>query len=122
MKGNLTGLYIGHAWSYDGLTWSDQYLGSVTTTVYFDDHSNVTFSYRERPDITLTDGASIPITFASGMTGLDGYGDSFSFVQSICSSSQRLCYGEDNPPTENPYYEASSMPDTTAESIQLSDQ
>ena len=92
MSGNLTGLYTGHAWSYDGITWSDQYLGSVATTVHFDDGSSTVFSYRERPDI-YTDNDRKPIAFATGMTGVDGYSDSFSFVQPICTSETQLCYG-----------------------------
>jgi hypothetical protein len=98
MSGNLTGLYTGHAWSRDGITWSDQYLGAVATTVHFEDGSSTVFSYRERPDI-YTDVDRNPIAFATGMTGVDGYSDSFSFVQPICTSETQLCYGGTDKPS-----------------------
>ena len=100
MTGNLTGHYTGHAWSRDGVTWSDQSLGSVTTTVHFDDGSTTEFSYRERPDLLL-DAQGRPIALSTGMSGVDGYWDSFSFVQPICtcSSNTQLCYGGTAAPT-----------------------
>ena len=98
MGGNMTGYYTGHAWSEDGLLWSRQYLGSATTTVHFDDGSTTVFSYRERPDLLL-DGEGRPVAFASGMTGVDGYSDSFSFVQPVCTDETQLCYGGTEPAT-----------------------
>ena len=115
-QGNLTGLYTGHAWSEDGLTWSEQYLGSVTTTVHFDDGSRTVFSYRERPDVLL-DAEGRPIALATGMTAPDGYYNSFSWVQPICTCSEptQLCYGGSSAPTPCGKVSSTTQPVVTSE-------
>ena len=82
------------------MTWSEQFLGSVTTTVHFEDGATAVFSYRERPDVVL-DEKGKPIALATGMAGVDGYSDSFSFVQPICTcdTPAQLCYGGTEKPT-----------------------
>eukprot|EP01043_Picozoa_sp_COSAG02_P051257 COSAG02_NODE_5373_length_4390_cov_3.127709_2_plen_494_part_00 len=41
----------GHAWSQDGITWSEPRVGAYNTTVVFTDGTNMTCNRRERPQI-----------------------------------------------------------------------
>ena len=42
-----------HAWSRDGISWSEPRVGAYNTTVLFTDGTNMTCSRRERPQMIL---------------------------------------------------------------------
>lgn len=58
----------GHAWSRDGVTWSEPRVGAFNTTVLFTDGTSMTCTRRERPQMVL-DADGIPLVFFSGTTG-----------------------------------------------------
>lgn len=58
----------GHAWSRDGMTWSEPRVGAYNTTVLFTDGTSMQCSRRERPQMVL-DKDRIPLVMWSGTTG-----------------------------------------------------
>eukprot|EP00656_Telonema_subtile_P034063 TRINITY_DN38194_c0_g1_i1.p1 TRINITY_DN38194_c0_g1~~TRINITY_DN38194_c0_g1_i1.p1 ORF type:complete len:101 (+),score=12.88 TRINITY_DN38194_c0_g1_i1:245-547(+) len=58
----------GHAWSRDGLTWSEPRVGAFNTTIQFSDGTNMTCGRRERPQM-LQAADNTPLVMFSGMTG-----------------------------------------------------
>lgn len=73
----------GHAWSEDGITWSDLVIGAYGPRIPL---MNGTFwqnSYIERPQLLQEDDGT-PIAFFTGM-GRTTYTDSCSWVQKFCS-------------------------------------
>jgi len=66
----------GHAWSRDGVNWSEPRVGAYNTTVKFSDGTEMTCGRRERPQmVQAADGT--PIAMFAGVTGcppIDGTG------------------------------------------------
>ena len=58
----------GHAWSEDGVNWSEPRVGAFDTTIEFADGSSAKCERRERPQM-ITDGSGRPVAMASGVTG-----------------------------------------------------
>lgn len=58
----------GHAWSRDGVNWSEPRVGAYNTTVKFSDGTEMTCGRRERPQmVQAADGT--PIAMFAGVTG-----------------------------------------------------
>jgi hypothetical protein len=73
----------GHAWSLDGLTWSDQYIGAFGPVVRWVNGSYFVGAYAERPQI-LQDADGTPLAFFTGF-GMHNYTDSHHFAQLFCT-------------------------------------
>jgi len=58
----------GHAWSRDGVTWSEPRVGAYNTTVVFTDGTSMHCKRRERPQMVL-DKDGIPLVMFSGIMG-----------------------------------------------------
>ena len=58
----------GHAWSRDGLIWSEPTVGAFNTTIHFTDGTSELCGRRERPQMML-DGQGLPIVLFTGVTG-----------------------------------------------------
>ena len=58
----------GHAWSRDGVTWSEPRVGAYDTTLRFTDGTTLQCTRRERPQIVL-DEAGKPLVMFSGVVG-----------------------------------------------------
>ena len=84
----------GHAWSKDGVTWSEPRVGAYNTTVQFTDGTNMTCLRRERPQIYQDPVSRDPLVLFTGVTGCPpkagggapgalykGGGDSFTLAQ-----------------------------------------
>jgi hypothetical protein len=80
----------GHAWSRDGVTWSEPRVGAYNTTVVFTDGSEMTCKRRERPQMLL-DGDNVPLAMFIGIMGCQtiegtpykGGQDSFTLAQLV---------------------------------------
>ena len=76
----------GHAWSKDGVVWSEPRTGAYNTTIVFTNGTSFTCSRRERPQMIL-DGDGVPLAMTSGVTGCPpfgvykGGGDCFTLAQ-----------------------------------------
>jgi hypothetical protein len=79
----------GHAWSRDGIVWSEPRVGAYNTTVVFTDGTSMQCSRRERPQM-VQDAAGLPVVMFSGVTGCPqiasqpaykGGGDCFTLAQ-----------------------------------------
>eukprot|EP01043_Picozoa_sp_COSAG02_P072942 COSAG02_NODE_13966_length_1326_cov_1.089650_2_plen_101_part_00 len=58
----------GHAWSSDGITWSEPRVGAYNTTIELVDGTSMTCSRRERPQI-VQDEHGMPLVMFSGVVG-----------------------------------------------------
>jgi len=78
----------GHAWSKDGVEWSEPRTGAYNTTVVFTNGTSFTCSRRERPQMIL-DSTGTPLAMTSGVTGCPAFGvykgggDCFTLVQLV---------------------------------------
>ena len=77
----------GHAWSTDGVTWSEPRTGAFNTTVQFTDGTSMVCGRRERPQVHLNEDG-LPIAISAGTTGCPAFGkyykgdgDSFTLFQ-----------------------------------------
>lgn len=60
--------HTGHAWSRDGVNWSEPRVGAYNTTVKFTDGTEMTCVRRERPQmVQAADGT--PIAMIAGTVG-----------------------------------------------------
>ena len=77
----------GHAWSRDGLVWSEQDVSSFGPTITLSDKNRtvVRNSYVERPQVYQDPATLEPITLFVGLTRPDGYADSVSWAQPFCA-------------------------------------
>ena len=74
----------GHAFSYDGLTWSPLFTGAFGPVITSINGTITTTAYVERPQIFQNATTGIPITFFTGM-GVTSYYDSMSWAQPFCA-------------------------------------
>ena len=78
----------GHAWSRDGVEWSEPRVGAYNTTVVFTDGTSMTCQRRERPQM-VQDEHGVPLVMFSGVVGCPkindtaykGGGDCFTLAQ-----------------------------------------
>ena len=75
----------GHAWSYDGLTWSNQTIGAFGPIVRFTNGTYFTGAYAERPQVLQAPDRT-PIAFYMGF-GRSSYMDSVNWAQLFCTSA-----------------------------------
>jgi hypothetical protein len=75
----------GHAWSYDGITFSDLDIGAYGPRIPLRNGTIWQNSYIERPQV-LQDSKGNPVAFFTGM-GRSSYHDSCSWVQRFCQTS-----------------------------------
>jgi hypothetical protein len=80
----------GHAWSPDGLLWSNLTIGSFGPVITFANGSTWTNAYVERPLITFAPDGTTPLTFHVGM-GRSSYFDSCNWVQRFCTPGGTGC-------------------------------
>jgi hypothetical protein len=73
----------GHAWSYDGLTFSNQSIGAFGPVVRWQNGSYFVGAYAERPQV-LQDTDGTPLVFFTGF-GMSSYFDSHNFAQRFCT-------------------------------------
>ena len=77
----------GHAWSRDGVTWSEPRVGAYNTTVRLANGSSMVCERRERPQMILDPRSGRPLAMTSGVTGCPPLGasrggsDCFTLVQ-----------------------------------------
>ena len=76
----------GHAWSVDGVSFSNLTIGSFGPYVRFANGSSWHTAYVERPQVTMAKDGVTPLAFFVGM-GRRGYYDS-------CTWAQRFCTGK----------------------------
>eukprot|EP00038_Savillea_parva_P028253 m.64003 g.64003 ORF g.64003 m.64003 type:complete len:512 (-) comp8194_c0_seq1:645-2180(-) len=74
----------GHAWSYDGITFSDLDIGAYGPAIPLRNGTVWQNAYIERPQV-LQDADGTPIAFFTGM-GRSSYLDSCSWVQRFCTT------------------------------------
>ena len=74
----------GHAWSRDGLTWSNLTIGALGPNQNLANGSVWRNAYVERPQV-VQDKEGNPLALFLGMSKLDGYSDSVSLL------SLRVC-------------------------------
>lgn len=75
----------GHAWSRDGLNWSNFTIGAFGPVITFTNGSVWQTAYVERPQV-VQDENGVPMAFFVGM-GRSSYVDSASWVQLFCNAS-----------------------------------
>ena len=75
----------GHAWSLDGVTWSEPRVGAYNTTIEFSEPmimadgtvaTSMVCDRRERPQMILDDEGE-PLAMSSGVTGCPAFGDDY---------------------------------------------
>ena len=81
----------GHAFSYDGLVWSNLTIGAFGPVITFANGTEWVNAYVERPLVTL-DENKIPLTFHVGM-GRSSYSDSCNWVQRFCTPNNTTACG-----------------------------
>ena len=77
----------GHAWSRDGLTWSNLTIGAFGPNQNLANGSVWKNAYVERPQV-VQDKAGNPLALFLGMSKLDGYADSVSWSSKFCAPGQ----------------------------------
>jgi hypothetical protein len=77
----------GHAWSLDGLNWSNLTIGSHGPNYNLANGSVWPNAYVERPQV-VQDNAGNPVALFLGMSKLDGYADSVSWSSRFCAPGQ----------------------------------
>ena len=75
----------GHAWSLDGLTWSNQTVGAFGPVVRWLNGSYFQGAYMERPQVLQNEDGT-PLAFFTGF-GMTSYMDSHNFAQLFCTAS-----------------------------------
>ena len=92
----------GHAWSRDGLAFSNFTVGAFGPAIRLANGSFVTNAYAERPQVVqAADGT--PIAFFVGLSRGPGYDNAVSFVQPFCAdASDPLCGANVAPPPPPP--------------------
>lgn len=97
-----------HAWSLDGIHWSNPRVGAFDTTIHFTDGSNMKCERRERPQMVLDDDGK-PLALISAVTGCPqalgdkngdgknyrGADDCFTLIQKM-GSAETSKYNTDN--------------------------
>lgn len=81
----------GHAWSHDGITWSQMNLQAFGPVITLDNGTTVRNSYVERPQVYMQGG--VPHTFFLGLTRPDGYSDSVTWAQRFCQPNDTATVG-----------------------------
>jgi hypothetical protein len=80
-------LFTIHAWSQDGVTWSEPRVGAYNTTIKFTNGSSMVCQRRERPQMILDPLTKEPLAMSGGVTGCPpigyskGGGDCFTLIQ-----------------------------------------
>eukprot|EP01047_Picozoa_sp_COSAG01_P019958 COSAG01_NODE_1125_length_11596_cov_8.205532_1_plen_499_part_00 len=77
----------GHAWSRDGLTWSNLTIGAFGPNYNLANGSVWKNAYVERPQV-VQDSEGHPLALFLGMSKLDGYSDSVSWSSKFCAPGQ----------------------------------
>jgi hypothetical protein len=77
----------GHAWSRDGLSWSNLTIGAFGPNQNLANGSVWKNAYVERPQV-VQDKAGNPLALFLGMSKLDGYADSVSWSSKFCAKGQ----------------------------------
>ena len=85
----------GHAWSRDGLTWSNQTVGAFGPVIRWTNGSYLYGAYAERPQV-LQAADGTPVSFHTGF-GQASYADSHNFAQLFCTPGRADC-GPTHPP------------------------
>jgi hypothetical protein len=75
----------GHAWSADGITWSEQFIGAFGPVFTTSDLQVHVAAYIERPQILQDPVSKVPIAFFGGL-GVNNYLDSMSWSQLFCAA------------------------------------
>ena len=75
----------GHAWSRDGLTWSNQSIGAFGPALTFSNGSSFVGAYAERPQV-LQAADGTPLAFYMGL-GRASYMDSANWAMLFCTSA-----------------------------------
>ena len=89
----------GHAWSYDGITFSNLTIGAFGPVIRFENGSYWRNAYAERPQVTqAADGTPLALFLGLGRTS---YYDSATWVQQFCVPGQAGC-GPTLPPPSPP--------------------
>ena len=61
----------GHAWSEDGLTWSQPHIPAFGTIVHYEDKSTEVYDYVERPQVVqAADGRPLTLFAGHGYSGI----------------------------------------------------
>jgi hypothetical protein len=76
----------GHAWSADGVTFSDLYVGAFGPVITWPNGSEWRNAYVERPLVTMAPDGVTPLAFHVGM-GRSSYEDSCNWVQLFCTNA-----------------------------------
>jgi hypothetical protein len=76
----------GHAWSKDGLTWSQPSIPSFGPIIHYVDNSTTTFDYVERPQI-VQEADGTPLTLYVG----HGYGNVNNLAIMFCQEGDTDC-------------------------------
>ncbi len=85
----------GHAWSRDGLSWSNQTVGAFGPVIRWSNGSYFAGAYAERPQV-LQAADGTPVAFFTGF-GMLSYSDSHNFAQRFCTAADTAC-GPTQPP------------------------
>ena len=64
----------GHAWSTDGITWSEARSGAYNTTIQFTDGTAMVCGRRERPQMIQDPKTGVPLVMTAGVTGCPAFG------------------------------------------------
>ena len=91
----------GHAWSADGLTFSNLTIGAFGPVVRLTNGTFIHNAYVERPQVTLSTDGVTPLAFFVGM-GRTSYYDSVSWVQLFCTEKHSSECGPTLPPLPPP--------------------
>jgi hypothetical protein len=75
----------GHAWSRDGLTWSNLTIGAFGPVITLSNGTVVNNAYVERPFVSQDD-SGVPVALFVGV-GRSSYSDSCNFVQLLCTNA-----------------------------------
>ena len=81
----------GHAWSHDGLHWSEQTIGAFGPIITLTNGTTVHNSYVERPQVYQDPETLEPVPLYVGLTRPDGYADSVTWAQDFCRTGQQGC-------------------------------
>jgi hypothetical protein len=90
----------GHAWSLDGLTFSNLTIGAFGPVITFANGTVWRTAYVERPQV-LQAADGTPVAFYVGM-GRSAYEDSCSWAQLFCVAGQKGCGPTIEPPPQPP--------------------
>ena len=91
----------GHAWSRDGLSWSNQTIGAFGPAIRLANGSFAPNAYAERPQV-VQDANGRPLAFFCGLSHGPGYANAISFVQPFCTDAASPLCGPNVPPPPPP--------------------